>query len=65
MENVRAKQGFICICAECKRVIRYSGFVGERANTLISHGICPDCALSLYSDLAPVGEESTGTPGGK
>jgi hypothetical protein len=58
VENLREKQGFICICAECKRVIKFSGLIGEKANTLISHGICPDCARSLYKDLAPVGDGS-------
>ena len=36
------REGVVCICAECKKVIKVVGEV--RQDSLVSHGICPECA---------------------
>jgi hypothetical protein len=47
----------VTICAECKRVIRHRGrpaqAVGGQATdeTLVSHGICEECARRLYGPI--------------
>ena len=53
MEKVQRREGLICICAECKKVIRIVGKRGrEKESTpIVSHGICPECAERLYGDL--------------
>jgi hypothetical protein len=51
VENVDRREGLICICAECKKVIRFLGTVTDEAQALISHGICPECAEKLYGEL--------------
>ncbi len=53
MEKVERREGLICICAECKKVIKVVGTVGDRSHALVSHGICKECALRLYGDLFP------------
>jgi cytidine deaminase len=51
MESVQKKEGLICICAECKSVIRTIGDTEENVQPLLSHGICAACANRLYGDL--------------
>ena len=51
MEKVQKREGLLCICAECKKVIRSAGTVSAGATPLVSHGICPECAEKLYGDL--------------
>jgi len=51
MEKVEGKEGLVCICAECKKVIRSVGTVKDEARALVSHGICPECARKLYGHL--------------
>jgi hypothetical protein len=51
MEKVRKTEGLVCVCAECKKVIRFVGTVTDETMARISHGICPDCALKLYGEL--------------
>ncbi len=53
MEKVERREGLICICAECKKVIRVVGVVADQSRALVSHGICKECALRLYGDLCP------------
>lgn len=50
MEKVQKSEGLICICAECKKVIKIVGDVSPEVPPLISHGICPACAERLYGD---------------
>ena len=60
MEEVQKREGLVCICAECKRVIRVIGCKESDDAHLISHGICPACAEKLYGHLfrkgAPPGD---------
>ena len=51
MEKVVRKEGLICICAECKKVIRQVGTVTDETHAPVSHGICPECAEKLYGDF--------------
>ncbi len=51
MEKVQRREGLICICAECKKVIKTIGKVEADQEPLLSHGICPECADRLYGDL--------------
>jgi hypothetical protein len=51
MEKVQKREGLICICAECKKVIRLVGDVSSGLKPLVSHGICSECADKLYGDI--------------
>ncbi len=52
MEKVQKSEGLICICAECKKVIRRVGITrAPESPPLVSHGICPECAERLYGDI--------------
>ena len=67
MEKVQKRQGLICVCAECRSVIRTIGPVSAGETPLVSHGICAACAEKLYGEIfrgappaAPVGDSPTG-----
>ena len=45
------REAIVCICAECKKVIKIVGEVTSDSNPVISHGICPECAHILYGHL--------------
>jgi hypothetical protein len=64
VEKVDKREGLICICAECKKVIRFLGTVTDEAQALISHGICPECAEKLYGELVSSGSRSSSAEGG-
>lgn len=51
MEKVQKREGLICICAECQKVIRCVGTVSANVTPLVSHGICSECAEKLYGDI--------------
>ena len=55
MERVQAREGLVCICAECKKVIRRidmpSVAQAQTQRPLVSHGICPECAERLYREI--------------
>ncbi len=51
MEKVQKRDGLVCVCAECKTVIRTIGTVPPGAKPLVSHGICPACAEKLYGEI--------------
>jgi hypothetical protein len=53
VEKVDRREGLVCVCAECKKVIKVIGVASEQSRTLVSHGICKECALRLYGDLFP------------
>jgi hypothetical protein len=53
MEKVQKSEGLVCICAECKKVIKMVGNASPAVPPLISHGICPACAERLYGGLLP------------
>jgi PAS domain S-box-containing protein len=48
--------GFIPICASCKKIrdeknqwVQIESYISEKTKADFSHGICPECAKSLYS----------------
>ena len=56
--DVRTLEGFIPICASCKKVRDDSGYwnqvesyIKDHSDAEFSHSICPDCAKELYPDL--------------
>ncbi|HET6487934.1 MAG TPA: hypothetical protein VFH83_16010 [Spirochaetia bacterium] len=55
MERVQAREGLVCICAECKKVIRridnQSEAEAQTQRPMVSHGICPECAERLYREI--------------
>lgn len=51
MEIVQKREGLLCICAECHKVMRTIGSITPESKPLISHGICSECADRLYGDL--------------
>ena len=57
LDDVRTLRGIIPICMHCKKVRDDQGYwkqvetyVGEHSEAQFSHGICPECTKSLYSD---------------
>lgn len=53
---MQKREGLICICAECKKVIRILGQIPASREPLVSHGICPACAERLYGDIFRAGK---------
>jgi hypothetical protein len=51
MEKVQKREGLVCVCAECKKVITLTGCVTAGVRPIVSHGICPVCADKLYGHL--------------
>jgi hypothetical protein len=54
-KRIRLLEGFIPICANCKRIRNRENqweqmekYVTEHSLARFSHGICPDCARQLY-----------------
>ena len=57
-KRIRLLEGFIPICANCKKIRnsqdqweQMEKYITEHSLAQFSHGICPDCAKKLYSDL--------------
>jgi CHASE3 domain sensor protein len=60
LANVKTLGGLLPICANCKKIRDDKGywnqielFIRDRSNAKFSHGICPDCARTLYPTLYP------------
>ena len=51
LEKVQKREGLVCVCAECKKVIKVVGKVAADSAPAVSHGICPECAERLYGSL--------------
>ncbi|MBI5379145.1 MAG: hypothetical protein HZA23_03200 [Nitrospirae bacterium] len=56
----KALSGFIVICARCKRVREGEAwqpvevYVERHSAAQFSHGVCPECVMLLYPELAKV-----------
>ena len=57
-DNIKTLKGLLPICANCKNIRDDEGYwyqievyIRDRSDAEFSHGICPDCAKKLYSDL--------------
>jgi len=58
LEKVKLLSGYLPICASCKKIRDDRGYwqqiesyIREHSEAEFSHGICPDCAKSLYPDI--------------
>ncbi|MCK8602950.1 VUT family protein [Desulfoferrobacter suflitae] len=58
LSQVKTLQGFIPICANCKKIRDDEGFwqkieqyIEQRSEAKFSHGICPECAKLLYPEF--------------
>lgn len=58
MEEVRVLQGFLPICASCKRIRDLEGswtalekYITEHSEVMFSHGLCPECTRKLFPQL--------------
>ena len=57
-KRIRLLEGFIPICASCKKIRnaedqweQMEKYITEHSLARFSHSICPDCARQLYPDL--------------
>ncbi len=58
LSDVKLLSGLLPICASCKKIRDDKGYwanlenyLMEHSDTKFSHGICPDCAKTLYPDI--------------
>jgi len=70
LANVKTLEGFIPICASCKKVRADDGYwrqieqyLSENSDVSLSHGLCPECT-SNYCHLASIPDEGEGNPAG-
>jgi len=56
--DVKTIEGFIPICASCKKIRDDSGYwnqvesyIKNRSDVEFSHSICPECAKELYPEI--------------
>jgi len=57
--SIKTLRGLVPICASCKRIRDDSGYwrrveeyVSAHSEAMFSHGICPECMVKLYGDMA-------------
>jgi hypothetical protein len=58
MNQVKQLQGFLPICASCKKIRDDKGYwqqieqyIGDHSEATFSHGICPECKRKLYAEI--------------
>ena len=58
LERIKTLRGFIPLCAACKKIRDDKGFwhqveryIKNHSDVEFTHGICPDCEKTLYSEL--------------
>ena len=58
LAQVKTLSGLLPICMSCKKIRNDTGYwdliedyIQQRSEAQFSHGICPDCARTLYPDL--------------
>ena len=58
LDSIKTLQGLIYVCAHCKKMKDEEGswtslekYVQDHTDATLSHGICPDCAHTLYAEL--------------
>jgi len=59
LKEIKTLEGFLPICSSCKKIRDDKGdwkqiesYIHSHSKAEFSHGICPDCAKKLYSDLS-------------
>jgi hypothetical protein len=57
LENIRTLKGMLPICASCKKIRDDKGYwnqlesyIRDHTDVEFSHGICPECARTLYPE---------------
>jgi hypothetical protein len=55
LREIRHLEGFLPICASCKKIrdshgnwLQIESYIRDHSEAEFSHGICPDCAKKLY-----------------
>jgi hypothetical protein len=55
LHKIRYLEGFLPICASCKKIrdghgnwFQMEGYIRDHSDAEFSHSICPDCAKKLY-----------------
>jgi len=58
LADIKTLSGLLPICSSCKKIRndkgyweRLESYIGSRSEAVFSHGICPECARSLYPEL--------------
>jgi hypothetical protein len=57
VRQIKYLEGFMVICASCKKIktgdewVQIEKIISESSNVMFSHGICPACAEKLYGDV--------------
>lgn len=64
MAQIKILQGFLPICASCKKIRDDQGawrqmetYIRDHSEAEFSHGICPDCARRLYPEFYAAKEQ--------
>ncbi len=67
LAQVRTLEGFLPICASCKKIRDDKGYWNQIENYIkdhslvqFSHGICPECMTELYPEVTLKGKTGTG-----
>lgn len=57
-QRMKHLEGFLPICASCKKICDEQGkwqqienYIHKRSEITFSHGLCPHCAMKLYPDV--------------
>ena len=57
LKEIKYLEGFLPICASCKKIrddqgnwVPIEGYIGNHSAAKFTHGICPDCAKQLYPE---------------
>ncbi len=68
LDNIKTLQGFLPICASCKRVRDDAGYwnqlefyIETHSEAELIHSICPKCMKKLYGITRPVDRKSSGS----
>ncbi|MBI5508072.1 MAG: HAMP domain-containing protein [Deltaproteobacteria bacterium] len=66
--EVKTLRGFLPICSSCKKIRSDQGYwqqiesyIRDHSQAEFSHGLCPDCARTLYPEILGPGGGSHGT----
>jgi hypothetical protein len=58
LKEIKYLEGFLPICASCKKIrddkgnwVQIEGYIRDHSAAKFSHGICPDCAKQLYPEF--------------
>lgn len=65
ISKIKTLESYLSICANCKKIgipgadhteqeswMQLEAYLADKTHTQFSHGICPDCVIKLYPELA-------------